>query len=259
MIERSFIAGAFIFRPGDPGDRAYLIREGKVELLRGEVLKRDVVAEFGPGEVFGEMSLIEERPRSLTARCVNVVKAATLNREEFEEMLTSDPATFRTYLKAIFERLALLAAPSEDALVAEPAEDVRSVQVIIHPLTRKAAETLPDDGLLIPKFPFRIGRASAAGERESLDLNDLWLLDIEPFNISRNHAVIDFRGDDVIIKDRGSQLGMCVNELSVGGRRERRQTDLVEGDNVVTLGGPMSPYQFRITVRRAPPASKSGE
>ena len=171
-------------------------------------------------------------------------------------MLTEDPALFRLYLKALFERLRALSAQTEEVLEAEAVEIEQvplaqnAISVTLHPLTRRAAETLPDAGLLVLKFPFRIGRATAEGERESLDLNDLWLLDREPFNLARNHCVIDLRGDDVVIRDRGSSQGMYVNELRIGGHMERRQADLLEGDNVVILGGGTSPYQFRINVAR---------
>ncbi len=67
MAERSFQPGEIFFRAGDPGDCAYLIQTGEVELLSGppENLRR--VTKFGPKEVFGDMSLIEERARALTA------------------------------------------------------------------------------------------------------------------------------------------------------------------------------------------------
>ena len=236
MAETTFFAGTFIFRPGDPGDRAYLIREGKVDLLRPGADRPTRVAQLGPGEVFGEMSLIEERPHSLTAWAVTAVKASVLTREEFENMLTTDPVTFRLYLKALFERLRSL-SPYADMPVAESTQATTgTVSVTIHPLTHRAAETLPDFGLLIPKFPFRIGRAPEDREKEPLDLNDLWLLDREPFNISRNHAVIELHGNSVIIKDRGTKLGMYVNDVHLGGPASLRQATLEDGDNVVALG-----------------------
>jgi len=248
MQSIDFPAGAIIFQPGDPGDRAFLIHEGKVELLRGPATSLTRMTRLGPGEVFGEMSLIEERPHSLTARAISAVKASALTREQFESKLTSDPITFRLYLKALFERLrsAPVEAVVEDLIVtAEPI-----VSVTIHPLTRRAAETLPDDGLLVYKFPFRIGRASEVREPEALDLNDLWLIDREPFSISRNHAVIDLEGDAVVIMDRGSSLGIHVNDVHLGGKGHRRQMSLDDGDNVVIIGGKLSPYQFRVRVSR---------
>jgi len=252
MNDQQFAADSVIFRPGSPGKCAYLIREGEIELLREGNAR---VTRMGPGEVFGEMSLIEERPRSLTAKAITRVKLTALTREEFEQLLVGDPDTFRTYLKALFERLRGLSAKEvedEGIPIAEPVEDdLPAPQVVIHPLTRKAAETLPDDGMAIPKFPFRIGRASEDREQEPLDLNDMWLLDVEPFNISRNHCSIDFARNVVTIADRGSHMGMYINDELIGGSSPRRKMTLHEGDNVVILGGLLSPYQFRIHVASA--------
>src|SRR5262245_54252361 len=118
MNEHVFQSRQIIFRPGDPGDQAFLIREGTVELLRGsDVLKRIDVR--GAGEVFGEMSLIEDRPHTLTARAQGVVKAHGLTRDEFERLLTTDPSMFRSYLKSLFERLRILSARAESAAQVE--------------------------------------------------------------------------------------------------------------------------------------------
>ncbi len=251
MNEQKFYAGTFIFRAGQAGDRAYLIHEGKVDLLRGDAERPERVGHLGSGDVFGETSLVEERPHQVTAWAVTAVKTTTLTREEFEKSLATDPASVNVFLKAVFERVRTAPghadAPPPTA-AAEPAESI--VSVTVHPLSRRAAETLPDEGLLIPKFPFRIGRASEHIEREPLDLNDLWLLDREPFNVSRNHVSIELQGNSVVVKDRGSSLGTHVNDDFLGGDARVRQSTLLDGDNVLILGGRTSPYQFRVHLVR---------
>jgi pSer/pThr/pTyr-binding forkhead associated (FHA) protein len=107
---------------------------------------------------------------------------------------------------------------------------------------------LPEGGLPVTRFPFRIGRATEAHEPDALDLNDLWLLDPPPFNVSRNHMAIDVTDRGVVVKDRGSHLGTLVNDDLLGGRASARMAELYVGDNVVILGGPKSPYQYRIHV-----------
>jgi hypothetical protein len=194
------------------------------------------------------MSLVEERPHQLTAWAVTAVKASALTREEFEKLLATDPGAVNAYLKAVLERAR--SSESEIHLAAQVPESAPLVSVVIHPLSRRAAETLPEEGFLIPKFPFRIGRASEHIEREALALNDMWLLDREPFNVSRNHASIELQGDSVVIKDRGSSLGTYVNDTFLGGASKVRQATLEDGDNVVILGSRSSPYQLRVHVSR---------
>jgi len=244
-----FPAGAVIFNAGDPATRAYLIRTGTVELLRGRDGSVARLAQLETGEVFGEMSLIEERPHSLTARAVTGVQLSALPRAEFEQLLTTDPAAFRLYLRTLFERLRTLSAQVQGSRAA-PLSTSSGISVTIHPVTRRAAATLPPEGLRVNKYPFRIGRAAAEHEEIPLDLNDLWLVDEMPFNISRNHALLEIEADKVIVKDRGSSLGIHVNDVHIGGKAVDREIALEDGDNVVVLGGRMSPYQFRIDVAR---------
>jgi CRP/FNR family transcriptional regulator, cyclic AMP receptor protein len=60
---RSFATGELIFEQGDPGESLFVVREGSVELKNGDRVVETVVA---PG-LFGEMALIEDEPRALTA------------------------------------------------------------------------------------------------------------------------------------------------------------------------------------------------
>lgn len=270
LDELEFPAGHVFFRPGDAGDVAYVLQEGSVELLTGTAEPFTRVGLFVPGDVFGEMALIEERPRAFTARAVTAGKARPMSRDAFEHHLQHDPPSTRQYLRSLFERLrsltGRLGGGTETAMIklpAAPAEEpsgpVESEflvakgkpsewTVVVHPLTHKAAETLPEDGLIVTRFPLRIGRASAANEREAFDLNDLWLLDNAPYNISRNHCEIDADHAGPIVRDRGSNLGCFVNEERIGGPAVMGYAPLELGDNVVVIGSRMSPYQFRVTV-----------
>ncbi len=272
MTEQEFPAGHVFFRPGDPGERAYLLQDGQVELLAGAAEACTRVGLFEHGDVFGEMALIEERPRSLTARAVTAGRATAMTRDEFEHELTHDPARTRQYLRSLFERLRSLtarlageveAAPARPPTPSVPVEEPGRLApvelpsgsgtsagwvVVVHPLTRRAAETLPDEGLKVTRFPLRIGRASAADETEAFDLNDLWLLDEKPYNVSRNHCEIHLDPKGPVVRDRGSHLGCVVNEEDIGGRAARGYARLALGDNVVVIGSRMSPYHFRVIV-----------
>ena len=57
MPDETFAAGHVFFRPGDPGDRAYLLHDGQVEIVGGPSGSSSRLALFEPGEVFGEMAL----------------------------------------------------------------------------------------------------------------------------------------------------------------------------------------------------------
>ena len=252
MAVKNFRAGEVLFRPGDPSECAYLLESGQVEILRGEQGQQRRVALIGPGDVIGEMALVEERPHAMTARAVTDGAATTMTRSEFEHGLLHDPQRSRRYLRGLFERLRELAARAEGAPPALPsaAPVPAAVRVTLYPLTGKAAESLSEGGWVLPRFPFRIGRAAEAREEQPLDLNDLWILDTAPFQVSRNHLSIDiFDGRQVIVRDRGSHLGTVVNDQPIGGRLRTSVAVLSAGDNTIVVGSPDSPYQYRLTVQ----------
>lgn len=125
MDPQEFAAGHVFFRPGDAGDVAYVLQEGSVELLTGAAEPFTRVGLFLPGDVFGEMALIEERPLAFTARAVTVGKARPMSRDAFEPHLQHDPPSTRQYLRSLFERLrsltARLGGKMETALMKLPA------------------------------------------------------------------------------------------------------------------------------------------
>jgi len=94
ILERKvFFAGQTIFKEGDPGDRAYLIQEGKVEILRRNAAGQDhVIGTVGKGELFGEMALVDGRPRMAAARVVSDASVVIITQASFEEKLAkADP------------------------------------------------------------------------------------------------------------------------------------------------------------------------
>jgi putative peptide zinc metalloprotease protein len=88
LEDESFEPGETVIRQGEPGERLYVIREGRVEILRAEpaqVAQR--VAELGPGDFFGEIALLLSSPRTATVRTLTPVRAWSLGRRDFDDVL----------------------------------------------------------------------------------------------------------------------------------------------------------------------------
>ncbi|MDD9946871.1 MAG: cyclic nucleotide-binding domain-containing protein [Myxococcales bacterium] len=80
--------GALVFREGDLGDQLYLILEGKIRISRQlPGMGEEALAVLGPGEAFGEMSLIDDVPRSADAHVHESCRLLTITREAFEDLL----------------------------------------------------------------------------------------------------------------------------------------------------------------------------
>jgi CRP/FNR family transcriptional regulator, cyclic AMP receptor protein len=85
-------AGDLIFEEGDRGDTMFLIAEGRVRIdKRVEAGEFQELVLFSPGDSFGEMSLIEEAPRSARAVAVTDATLFVLGREDLKQWLNSDP------------------------------------------------------------------------------------------------------------------------------------------------------------------------
>lgn len=80
--------GDVIFREGDPGGELYLILDGRVRISR-EVsgMGEEALAVLGPGDAFGEMSLIDDSPRSADARVHERCRLLVVSKEAMEDLL----------------------------------------------------------------------------------------------------------------------------------------------------------------------------
>jgi CRP/FNR family cyclic AMP-dependent transcriptional regulator len=86
--EESHATGTKLFQYGDPGDKLFIILEGKVRISREVAgMGEEALAVLGPGEVFGEMSLLDESPRSADARVHDRCRALVITKESFDDLL----------------------------------------------------------------------------------------------------------------------------------------------------------------------------
>jgi len=102
--ERQFGAGQEIFQEGAPGDGVYFVKSGLVEISAGKD-KRHVFSRLGPGEIFGEMAVIEHRPRSATASAAVATEVFFLPRGEMLTFIERSPALALALLRQISHRL----------------------------------------------------------------------------------------------------------------------------------------------------------
>ncbi len=104
--EQSFTAGQEIFKEGDKGDGVYVVKEGLVEIsgLVDEKVRR-VFSQVGPGDVFGEMAVIEAKPRSACAVAKVASTVYCIPRGEMLTLVERSPALALALLREISSRL----------------------------------------------------------------------------------------------------------------------------------------------------------
>lgn len=106
MTDVRLVRGEVLFAEGDPGDRLYLVLEGKIKLGRTSADGREnLLAVLGPGEMFGELSLFDPGPRAATATAVTEARLIGLGHDDLEQWLTGRPEVAQQLLRALARRL----------------------------------------------------------------------------------------------------------------------------------------------------------
>jgi CRP-like cAMP-binding protein len=257
---RSFEAGEVIFFENDMGETAYVIEEGRVEVLKNMDGNNVHLAYIGAGEPFGEMSIIDEKPRSATIVAVEKTAVREIHREDFVQNLQTDPEMTIRLLKVLFERLREANAmilqfhrPQAElgplkAAQPQSAGDQSAAVVCLEALTPQARRALQDGSLEITKFPFRIGRRSS----DPMVENDLSIPDAAPMQISRHHVALVKQDGGIGVRDRGSRLGSLVDGKRVGGHGGDPGIVLFTGtESSLVLGQEDSPFRFRVSIKAA--------
>lgn len=95
--------GETVFEAGSAGNEMYIIKSGRVKVYRVFDDNEITFAEFGTGDCFGEMSLIDEYPRSASATALEDCVLLALPRATFKQIVERDPSLGVKLLLAVAE------------------------------------------------------------------------------------------------------------------------------------------------------------
>jgi CRP-like cAMP-binding protein len=98
---RQYKAGEVIFRAGDPGNELFVIRDGTV----GVEVKGAIVERLGSSEIFGEMALVEARPRSATVIAETDCVVVPISEKQFLTMVEYAPSFSLAVIRTLAHRL----------------------------------------------------------------------------------------------------------------------------------------------------------
>lgn len=99
-------AGHTLFKRDDPGDAMFVIESGHIRISVQDTEGHDtVLAEMGPGDFFGEMAMLDGRPRSADAHAIEESRLAVLKREDFRAFIRKNPDVALQMLTAMTQRL----------------------------------------------------------------------------------------------------------------------------------------------------------
>jgi CRP-like cAMP-binding protein len=87
LVEEEVASGRALTREGQDGGTAYVIVEGRAEVVRGGT----TLATLGPGDVVGELSLLDQQPRTATVTAATDLQVLAITHEDFTKILSQVP------------------------------------------------------------------------------------------------------------------------------------------------------------------------
>ncbi|MBC8391533.1 MAG: cyclic nucleotide-binding domain-containing protein [Deltaproteobacteria bacterium] len=255
--ERHYQAGEVIIKEKDHGETAFIIKRGRVRVTKEANGKTTHICDIEAGNIFGEMSMIDEKPRSATVTAIEDTVLREIHRDSFFTGLKNEHEIALKILKVLFERLRKANVLISQLNVMESQSDTAHslllcdmssrlpLEITMEGLTRPATKSLPEHPLLIRKFPFLVGRKT----KDPLVYNDLKIPDKQPYRISRHHLELDHDDGRLFALDRGSHLGSIVDGRQLGGPEGNLgPLFFEESTGILVLGDERSPYQYRLSI-----------
>jgi len=247
---QEFKKGEVIIKENDIDESLYLIEKGKVEVYKEKV----TLAYLTSGSFFGEMALIDERPRSASIRASEKTLVKVFHRKDFLQVINDDQELAIKFLSGIFSRLRDANSKTQNIINEsevltsnniEKFDYSRSNELVIEGLNEKSINSLPENPLriLVDKSSFNVGRKSS----DPFSNKQLELLDTKPLQISRNHFCFQFENNKIAVYDIGSSLGIILNENKLGGTSDSLgPLYLNDNENILILGTESSGYKYKI-------------
>ncbi|MGR3221333.1 MAG: cyclic nucleotide-binding domain-containing protein [Candidatus Anammoxibacter sp.] len=254
METKKFKSGDIIIEEGSRGTCAYIIETGSVEVSRTYDKVKKILTTLGEKQVFGEMGLIEDKPRSATVTAVGNTILSEISRESFNDLFCKNPKVILSILNALFEKLRTATINivkdhakkkqggffAHDEKASVLLKDNR--YIVLSGSNEISRQALDDKDLVVRTFPFKVGRRG--GYDDVLTANDLQIEEREePFYISKNHFSIDKIEGHFVVMDRGSNAGLIVN-----GEKVKDMYIFQMEENAITIGSAFSPFEFKMVI-----------
>ena len=140
-FEYSFMPDQFVFWDGDAPERFYVITEGSVKVVKHSSLGKEfIIAFFGPGEMFGEVAVFENKSYPASAQAVVRTRVLGISREDFLAFLTDRPQVALRIINVLGGRLRDAQGRLRD-LAGERVE--QRIAAVLVMLSSKLGDTLP--------------------------------------------------------------------------------------------------------------------
>tara|TARA_A100001011_G_scaffold396261_1_gene493655 strand:+ start:335 stop:685 length:351 start_codon:yes stop_codon:yes gene_type:complete len=103
LQRQTFPPGTYVFKEGDQGTMAYLIQDGEIEIIKEVDGNENILGIVGQGGIFGEMALIDAKPRMAGARASKGTTVICVTEQMFNEKLNKSDPFIRGLLNILTE------------------------------------------------------------------------------------------------------------------------------------------------------------
>lgn len=249
MAEPVYIkAGEYLMREGEPGDALYLVMEGEFQVTKRSNNADVPIAIRGAGEVFGEMSLLEARPRTASVYAIKDSTLVKISQATFNQLIQTHPAATLSILKTVIARL-------------------RNTEAMV-----RQNEKMASLGTLSAGLAHELNNPAAAAKRSSAQLRDIlaeWQrisanLGALGLDASQQQTIDALRDemakrsaspmqlDTLTRSDRESDLQTWLEDRNIDSAWEIAPNIVSFGwmtDDVAKLNEQFSPSQFAVVIR----------
>jgi CRP/FNR family cyclic AMP-dependent transcriptional regulator len=105
-VARVFANSEIIFQEGSYGDEMFIVHSGTVRLVKKSIESEMIIATIEPGEFFGEMALVDNAPRSVSAIAgADQTRLLALDRDKFLFLVSHQPAFALTVMHVLCQRI----------------------------------------------------------------------------------------------------------------------------------------------------------
>ena len=132
MNERIFKRGTLMFIEGELSTEMFIIRTGKIRILKQEGDKTVELAVLGPGSVIGELSLLDKQPRSATAQVIEDVRASVIDEKLFNNTMKTITNWLSNIIKLVVKRLRDTLKLTTDSIVEKSIAGVIKIILLLH-------------------------------------------------------------------------------------------------------------------------------
>ena len=146
--QTTFPKGSYVVKEGDPGDSAYIIVSGRCEVLKIIDGTVSVMQKLGPGQVFGEMAILTDSPRTATVLATEETTVLVVTKDVFEQELEAMKPWMRSVLQMVASRFRDLYTSRRVTHVGAP-NPVRVARQIFMHVTSFGAPA-PDGSIAMP-------------------------------------------------------------------------------------------------------------